>query len=197
LNNSRVSKNKKMKITYPHKIENILGESLTFKGVQQEPDGDRLFIENAVAPGFGPVMHTHWLQDEALTVVKGKIGYQVKGGPEMFAGEGQTVLFKRGVPHRFWNAGNDVLNCEGWIKPANSIAFFLSAVFAAQNKSGKPQPEAFDAAYLVTRYASEYELNDIPAFVRKVVIPTTYFIGRLLGKYRKFKDAPTPLRVKR
>jgi len=66
-----------MKTTYPVIIENCVGEKLVFKELLKEPDGDRLLVENFVAPGCGPVMHTHFQQDESLTVVKGKIGYQV------------------------------------------------------------------------------------------------------------------------
>ena len=40
------------------------------------------------------LMHTHWLQDEALTVVKGRIGYQVYGERPEYAGEGETVNLK-------------------------------------------------------------------------------------------------------
>lgn len=182
-----------MKISYPHIIENCIGEKLIFEGVQQHPDGDKVVGENFVTPGSGPIMHTHFLQDEALTVVKGKLGYQILGQEEQYAGEGETVVFGRGTPHRFWNAGQEVLNCKAWIQPANTIVFFLSAVFAAQNKSGNAQPEPFDAAYLLTRYAKEYDMPELPKFVKKVVIPITYMVGRLLGKYKHFKNAPEPV----
>ncbi|UFH57144.1 cupin domain-containing protein [Spirosoma sp. KNUC1025] len=180
--------------TLPHTIENCIGEKLIFQKVIHEPEGDRLLVENFVAPGSGPPMHVHWLQDECLTVVKGRIGYQVEGQKECFAGEGETVLFKRGVYHRFWNAGTQTLQCTGWINPVNSIVFYLSAIYAAQNKSGTARPESFDAAYLLTRYASEYDMQGMPGFVRKVVIPMTYQLGRLLGKYKHFTGAPEPLR---
>jgi mannose-6-phosphate isomerase-like protein (cupin superfamily) len=182
-----------MKISYPHVIENCVGEKLIFHSVQKEPDGDKVIVENFVSPGHGPLMHTHFLQDEALTVVKGKIGYQILGQKEEFAGEGDTIVFKRGTPHRFWNAGEDILNCKGWVQPANTIVFFLSAIYAAQNKSGKAQPETFDGAYLMTRYAKEYDLPEIPKIIKKTVIPLTYQLGRILGKYKHFKDAPAPI----
>lgn len=182
-----------MNITYPHVIENCIGEKLIFRELQKEPDGDRLLVENFVTPGCGPVMHTHYLQDECLTVVKGTMGYQVLGGPKMYVGEGETVVFKKGVAHCFWNAGEDTLNCTGWVKPANTIVFFLSAIFDAQNRSGKAEPETFDAAYLMTRYKKEYDIAGIPAFVRKTIIPMTYALGKLLGKYKKFKGAPEPV----
>jgi mannose-6-phosphate isomerase-like protein (cupin superfamily) len=184
-----------MNFTYPHTIENCIGEKLTFLEHHKEVDGDKLIVENYVAPGVGPVMHTHWLQDECLTVVKGKIGYQVHGQPEQFADEGETVLFERGTPHRFWNAGEDILHCKGYIKPANSIVFFLSSIFEAQNKVGKAQPEKFDAAFLMTKYKSEFDLPEIPAFVKKTIIPMTYHIGRLLGKYKHFKNAPKAVKA--
>lgn len=183
-----------MNYTFPHTIQNCIGETLIFKELLKEPDGDKLIIDNYVSPKSGPPMHTHFLQEEALTVVKGRIGYQVKGQKPQFAGVGETVVFKRGVPHRFWNAGEDVLQCTGWVKPANTLVFFLSSVFAAQNKSGSEQPEKFDGAYLLTRYASEYEMNDIPKFVKKVMLPALYFFGKLLGKYKHFKNAPEPIR---
>ena len=182
-----------MHITYPHRIENGHGETLIFKGIDRRPDGDWLQVENFVSPGSGPPMHIHWQQDECLTVVKGRMGYQIAGQAEQFAGEGETLLFRRGVAHRFWNAGEETLHCKGWINPPHSIVFFLSSIYAAQHKSGTTRPEAFDAAYLLTRYASEYDMVDIPAFVRKVIMPVTYQVGRLLGKYRHFDGAPKPL----
>ena len=183
-----------MNYTYPHSIENIFGEKLIFHDRVPERDGDKLIVENFVTPGNGPIMHVHFLQDESLTVIKGKIGYQVLGQPEKFAGEGETVTFKRGVPHRFWNAGNDILNCKGWVKPANTIEFFLSTLYNSQNKSGKPQPSAFDGAYLMYRYRKEYDLPQVPGFVKKVIFPITYAIGNLFGKYKKFKNAPEPVK---
>ena len=183
-----------MNIVYPHTIQNCLGEKLTFVSVETGPDGDKVLVENQVHPHSGPPMHTHFMQDEELTVVSGKLAYQVLGQEPQLADVGDSVLFKRGIPHRFWNAGDDALICKGWIQPANSIVYYLSAIYAAQNKSGKAQPEAFDAAYLLTRYAREYDMAEIPVFVKKVIIPITYLIGRLLGKYKHFADAPTPLK---
>lgn len=183
-----------MDYQFPHTIENCIGEKLTFLQLVKEPDGDRLLVENSVPPGAGPMMHTHFLQEEALTVVKGRIGYQLKGQEAKFAEAGESIVFRAGVPHRFWNAGNDELRCSGYIKPANTIVFYLSSIFAAQNKSGSPRPELFDGAYLITRYASEYELNELPWPVKKIIIPLTYFIGKLLCKYKHFKNAPEPIK---
>ncbi|MCB0569367.1 MAG: cupin domain-containing protein [Phaeodactylibacter sp.] len=178
----------------PYSIENHLGEKLVFKAAVMEDGEEKVIVENFVQPGAGPVMHVHFKQDESLTVLSGKMGYQVLGEEERFAGPGETVRFNRGVPHRFWNAGEDILNCEGWVKPANSFIYFLTALYNAIDKSGKEAPEAFDGAYLVTRYRTEYDLPGIPVFVKRVIMPITVAIGKLLGKYKHFNDAPAPLR---
>ena len=34
---------------------------------------------------------------------------------------------------------------------------------------------------------------ELPAVVRRVIIPIFYVVGRILGKYEKYKDAPEPL----
>lgn len=84
-----------------------------------------------------------------------------------------------------------MLSC--WIKPANNAVFYLSTLYAATKGQRNPQPDPFDGAYLIQRYKSEYGLLELPGFVRQVIIPMTYFFGRILGRYRKFKDAPAPL----
>jgi hypothetical protein len=156
--------------------------------------GDKLIVEAYCKQGAGPVMHTHFKQDESLTVVSGPMGYQLFGQEKKIAKPGETVLFQRGTPHKFWAEGSESLHCTGWIQPVNSLPYFLSAVYAAQNKSGKAEPDPFDAAFLLTTYASEYDMPEIPSFVKKVIFPVTRFIGQLLGKYPHFKDAPAALK---
>lgn len=177
----------------PHTIENCLGEKLRFLRVEEENGVKKMIVYNEVDPDCGPEMHVHFKQDEALTVVEGRMGYQLKDGPELIAEVGETILFERGTFHRFWNAGKSQLKCEGWLKPANTTDYFLTALYNSINKAGKPEGDPFDGAYLITRYASEYDVDVIPGFVKKVIMPITVSIGKMLGKYPHFKDAPEPL----
>jgi len=183
-----------MHYKYPHTIENCTGEKLVFLGIEPCQTGDRLLVEGFCQPGAGPLMHTHFKQDEALTVVSGQMGYQILGEAPRYARVGQSVLFEKGVPHRFWAEGDQVLQVKGWVAPAHSLVFYLSSLYAAQNKAGSGRPEPFDAAYLLTRYGSEYDLVGMPLFVKKVILPATYYLGRLLGKYQHFQQAPEPLK---
>jgi quercetin dioxygenase-like cupin family protein len=182
-----------MNRTYPYTIDNGHGELLTFTGVTRGPSGDRLEVDGVAQPGAGPPMHVHYLQEEAARVVRGRLGYQSPGGQPQFAGPGELVVWLAGTPHKWWNAGSDELQITGWCSPPDNIEFFLGTLFASTKENGGVRPGLFDAAFLATRYRTEFALLEIPAFVRSIVIPLVYFVGTVTGKYRKFTDAPAPI----
>ena len=178
---------------YPRTIDNGDGELLTFLRVRTDADGRQVLeVENQVQPGSGPPMHAHHLQEESLTVKEGRIGYRVAGGPDRFAGPGETVTFAPGQMHRFWNAGDEVLRCSGWASPPGNLEYLLTEAFASMRRSGG-RPNPFDAAYLLGRYRTEFAQGDIPAPVRILVFPTLRALGRLLGRARRYADAPPPM----
>jgi hypothetical protein len=59
--------------------------------------------------------------------------------------------------------------------------------------TGKNRPGIFDAAFLITKYRSEFAMLAIPAPVQRVLFPIAIAIGRMLGKYEKYADAPPPM----
>ena len=97
-----------------------------------------------------------------------------------------------GTPHKWWNAGTTELRMTGWCSPPDNVEFFLSALFASTKQNGG-RPALFDAAFLMMRYRSEYAMLELPAFVRHGVLPVLYFLGRVLGRYHKYRDAPEPV----
>ena len=180
--------------TYPCTIDNGEGEQLTFLGVVQTPGGERMEAEAVTQPGAGPPMHVHYLQEEAMHVVSGRLGYQVLGEEPKFAGPGELRVFAPGVPHKWWNAGDSELRTTGWAQPPHNLEFFLSALFASMKANGGGRPGLFDAAFLMTRYRSEHAMLELPAPVRLFIMPVVALIGRVLGKYAKYADAPPPVR---
>ena len=179
---------------YPHTIENGAGEQLTFVRLVEDATGSWLEVENLVQPKAGPPMHMHRRQEESLTVVQGIIGVEIAGQPEAFYQEGDTVSFKPGQAHRFWNAGTEPLICKGWIKPADNVEYFLTEIFNSTKANGGKAPSRFDGAYLLSRYSSEFDMTAIPTLVKKVIFPATVFLGKLSGKHKKFKEAPRPIK---
>lgn len=179
--------------TYPRTIENGAGERLTFLRRVPGRAGERLEVRNVVSPGAGPPMHIHHFQEEALTVERGRIGIQRPGGPVQFAGAGETVIFAAGDPHRFWNAAESELVVTGYVEPPDNLEYFLTEVYDSTRRRGGKAPNPFEAAFLMHRYRGEFTLVEIPAAVRRFIFPLQVALGRLLGKYRRYADAPEPL----
>jgi hypothetical protein len=177
---------------YPYTIDNGSGELLTFTGLTQGPDGMRAGADGVAQPGAGPPMHVHYLQDEVVTVVTGRLGYQVQGEAPRFAEPGERIVWPAGTPHKWWNAGTTELRMTGWCSPPDNVEFYLGAVFASMKENGG-RPGLFDLAFLTTRYRSEFAMVELPAVVRHFVIPVLYGVGRVLGKHRKYRDAPPPV----
>ena len=179
---------------YPHTIDNGGGERLTFHALRRDERGEYLEVSNVVAPGAGPPVHVHHFEEESLTVVRGTMGYQRKGGPVENARAGETVTFAAGEGHRFWNACDDDLICTGVIRNPGNIVYFLTEIFASTKRHGGKRPGIFDASYLSHRYRTEFEMLEAPKPVRRLVFPLIATVGTLLGKHRRFAGAPDPVR---
>lgn len=169
------------------------GEKITFARVVIKDGKEILEGENIVQPHAGPPMHVHYKQDEIITVVSGNMAYQEPGEAPKYAGPGETVVFKAGVPHKFWNPGPGVLHCDGHISPPDNVVFFLSSIYQSMAENGGHRPGMYDAAFLLTRYKNEFGMLEIPVFVQKYVFPIILFVGNLMGKNKKFADAPPPM----
>ena len=179
--------------TYPYTMENGAGEQITFIGIVHDADGDRIVGEGRAQPGAGPPMHVHYLEEEGFTVKAGTIGYQILGQEPRYANQGETVAFAPGIGHRWWNAGTTEVRFAGWAKPPNNHEYILAAIFASMKRNGGKRPSVFDTAFLLRRYRTESGMFNIPIFVLKVIFPIVALVGKMLGKYEHFTDAPEPL----
>ena len=73
------------------------------------------------------------------------------------------------------------------------MEYFLDGDLRVDEASGGSRPDPFDAAFLTRRYRSEFGMAEIPAAVQRFVFPVLVAVGRLLGKYGKYADAPEPV----
>ena len=177
---------------YPTTIENGAGDRITFVRRVYNPSGDRLEVESAMHPGGGLPMHVHHHQTEVLTVVRGRLAWERPGEPPVFAGPGETVVFRPGEVHRYWNAGEEELRCTSAIQPAGNAEFVLAALYDSQKRSGGRRPNPFDVAFLARRYRNEFGMM-VPALVQRLVYPLLLALGRLLGKFDRYAAAPRPV----
>lgn len=180
--------------TLPETIENGQGERIDFLRYEPEhPEGPTIWLQNEVQPGSGPPMHVHFQQEESLTVREGRLGYQFEGEEVRYADVGETVVFGKGRPHKFWAEGDQVLRCDGYCRPAHNVQYFLGELYRSTKDSGKGRPGDVDSALLLARYRHEYDMLEIPGFVRTMLFPVLRTIGKLNGRARHYEQGPAPL----
>ena len=177
-----------MQLKLPHTITSA-GEKITITRSFMNDGVETLECDVEVQPKAGPPMHTHHRQDESFTVISGIMAYQIMGEEVKYAYPGDYVMIKRGLPHKFWNAGNDVLKCKGYITPPENFVYFLTELYKSIN-ANNGRPAMYDGAFLLSRYKTEFAMLEIPAFVQKVIFPVVLFFGNLGGKGKKYSNAP-------
>jgi hypothetical protein len=130
-------------------------------------------------------MHVHHYQDEGLTVVRGRIGYQRLGEPERFAGPGETVVFSPGQSHRFWNAGDDevVIATAGPAMP-QSFAAALVQLYRVMDERGT-RPLTMLLQMSVVDPIFDTHLADVPRAAQRILAFVLAPAARLAG-YRNY-----------
>jgi quercetin dioxygenase-like cupin family protein len=104
-------------------VQGPAGGPLTFK-VRGEQTGGRLTaIENEIAPGDGPPLHTHAHEDESWYVIEGELRFML-GDQLSSAPAGSFVFVPRGTPHCFQNAGDSPARILVMFNPSGMERFF-------------------------------------------------------------------------
>jgi quercetin dioxygenase-like cupin family protein len=104
-------------------VQGPAGGPLTFKVRGEQTGGRMLALENVVAPGDGPPLHTHEHEDEAWYVLEGVLRFVI-GGEESTAPAGTFVFVPRGTPHAFQSVGDGPARILLVFTPAGMERFF-------------------------------------------------------------------------
>src|SRR3954452_11234012 len=86
-------------------LEGPLG-ALLLAGREDTAGGPAFILHDLAPRALGSPVHTHTHEDEWSFVLSGAVGVEV-GGSSSVARAGDLVLKPRGVPHAFWNAGDE------------------------------------------------------------------------------------------
>ena len=140
----------------------------------------------------GPPLHVHVIEHEEGAVVSGVLSGRV-GGRTVTIRAGEPCVFPAGVPHRWWNDGDEPLRFKGRAVPAADLDRFLQAVFAIANAGAAGRPSVFHMVHLLHRHRHTQRLATIPVWVQRIVLPAVVVVGHLLGKYPSsgWPGAPT------
>jgi len=160
------------------------GEVLRMRRVRDSEGKIILALDGTSPPGTsGPPLHTHFLEHEEIVVKAGTLGAQI-GTESVVVRAGGTAVLPAGTRHRWWNAGDDVLENGGHAAPAVDLDRFLQAVFAVLNASPNGKPSIFYLAHVLWRHRGTQLMAVPPQPIQRIVFPIVVLIGHMLGKYR-------------
>jgi quercetin dioxygenase-like cupin family protein len=120
-------------------------------------------VEHPLPPrALGAPLHTHHNEDEYSYVLEGRFGVQL-GDDVLDAGPGDLLFKPRGVPHAFWNAGDEPARLLELISPAGFENYFrsLAPLLAAAERDGAAIGE------VVARYQLDIDFGTIPQLVER------------------------------
>jgi quercetin dioxygenase-like cupin family protein len=137
-----------------------LGTRNIFRG--ERAGGAVAVSEHDLAPReLGSPMHTHTHEDEISHVTSGRLGVQI-GDEVLVAGPGDTVFKPRGVPHAFWNAGDEPVRFLELFTPG-AFQDYFAEIEGHLNVEGPPDVEALGA--VMARYGLEMDMDSIGPLV--------------------------------
>jgi mannose-6-phosphate isomerase-like protein (cupin superfamily) len=139
-----------------------LGTRYLVRGDQTE--GRFALIEHTIPPrALAAPVHTHQHEDEYSYVLSGRMGALV-GEDEIEAGPGELVAKPRGVPHAFWNAGDEPVRLLELISPGGFDQYFADLA-PILNAPGEPDFAALAA--IQARYELTMDMDSIGPLVER------------------------------
>jgi mannose-6-phosphate isomerase-like protein (cupin superfamily) len=121
-------------------------------------------VEHVIAPRtLAAPMHVHEREDEYSYILSGRFGAQV-GDDVIEAGPGDLVRKPRGIPHAFWNAGDEPVVFVEVISPGGFEQYFAEMA-PLLSVPGPPDVEALSA--LQARYRLEMDFDSIGGLVER------------------------------
>jgi quercetin dioxygenase-like cupin family protein len=123
----------------------------------EQTGGAFAVVEHDLAPReLGAPTHTHEREDEISHVTTGRLGVQI-GGEVLEAGPGDTVVKPRGIPHAFWNPGDEPVRFLELITPPAFADYFKE--IAPLLNSAPPDFEALGA--VMARYGLSMDMDSM------------------------------------
>ena len=159
------------------------GERLALRRVER---GGETWLElNGSLPPHseGPPMHVHFGEDEEGRVTSGTLSVTIDGR-RLTVGSGESTFIRRGVSHRWWNGGDDILTFEGYARPLVDLDRYLQAIFEIMNAGPAGRPPLFYLAHAAMRHRDTQAVLLMPRLIQAVLFRIIVAAGTLLGRYR-------------
>jgi mannose-6-phosphate isomerase-like protein (cupin superfamily) len=139
-----------------------LGTRYILRG--EDTGGQFALIEHEIPPrALAAPTHTHQQEDEYSYVLSGRVGVQI-GDEQAEAGPGELVAKPRGIPHAFWNPGDEPARLLELISPAGFERYFEEL---APLLSGDGPPDLEALAAIRDRYALTMDMDSREQLISK------------------------------
>lgn len=134
------------------------GQTMIFRQTAAETNGALLEIETFNEPHrLGEPEHTHPLQESSCEVLSGQLTFHIDG-VERVLRAGERVTIPVGVPHHFWNSGDEVARALQAFRPALGTQQFFETWFGLARDGkldDKGMPSLLQLAVMVPAFACE------------------------------------------
>jgi quercetin dioxygenase-like cupin family protein len=182
-------------------VSPLIGHELNFSGHRfhilesaRDTDDGSLRFDYTAPPGANISEHVHRDQEERFEVVSGKLGIRV-GGRERILDPSQKAVGPPGIPHAWWNPGDDeeVRFLVG-IRPGLDVETLLETVLGLM-RDGKaigPIPRnPLQLAVLAQEIGSWLVLTRVEKALLAPVAALA-FVGELLGYRARYPEYSGP-----
>jgi mannose-6-phosphate isomerase-like protein (cupin superfamily) len=148
----------------------VAGDRADFPGLgnrflirSEETGGHFALVEHTIPPrNLAAPMHVHEREDEYSWVLAGRMGAQV-GDEVVEAGPNELVRKPRGIPHAFWNPGDEETRLLELISPGGFERYFEEL---APLLMGAGRPDVAAIAELQQRYALSMDMATVEPLMR-------------------------------
>jgi quercetin dioxygenase-like cupin family protein len=182
-------------------VNPLIGHELNFSGHRfhvlesaRDTDDGSLRFDYTAPPGANISEHVHREQEERFEVVSGKLGTRV-GGQEVLLTPGQSGVGPPGVPHAWWNSGDDEeVRFLVRIRPGLDEETMLETVLGLmrEGKTIGPIPRnPLQLAVLAHEIGSWLVLTPVEK-VLLAPVAALAFVGELLGYRARYPEYSGP-----
>jgi quercetin dioxygenase-like cupin family protein len=171
----------------------VTGERITFLETSLDTRGESLSIAWSLrAGGFLPGgAHTHPNQEERIEIYSGTLGVSV-GRRKYRLRTGEAVVVPRGVPHAWWNEGDDPVRAEVEFRPALDTESLFETLFGLARDgqvSEEGVPSSLQVVALLHEYEDELGIPWVPKRLQHTVVSLLVPLARRRGYRGRYPSA--------
>lgn len=163
-------------------VNPVTGETITFLRTSEDTGGARLEVELGLRPdAFLPAQHVHPSQEEAFTVLEGRVRFT--SGPQTdVLGPGGSLVVPPGRAHSWGPDGDAGARVRIVFTPPGSTAHFFDTYFRLA-REGKVNAKGIADPVRMAQMGRTYDvyLAAAPVAVQRPVFAALDLLGRVLG----------------